>query len=329
MKVLIIGGSGIISGELCKVACDRGDEVTILNRGRRPEQLDPRAKLLIGDVRLESVEELAAKITDHYDVVADYLSYVPSDVEKMLKIVEDRCTQYIFISSATAYRDIGDQVYTEEVPVGECYWNYAQMKADCEHYLESRDLRCRYTIVRPYVTYGRTRLPYQVAPLQYYTIIDRIKKHKPVVICGKDTRCTVTFAPEFAVGVYGLFLNEKAYGEAYHVTTHHHTTWAHIVTLVAEKLGEPLNLIDIPKEYLLAHQEEIGIDVNEILGDKGRNMIFDNRKIREAVPDFVPETSIDQGIDVVLQYFSKKEHQIVNEKWDAALDELLKNYENR
>ena len=326
MKLLIIGGSGIISGEVCAAALNNGDEVTIFNRGRRPEQLDKRAKLVAGNIREESAESIAARLDGEYDVVADFLSYTPEHVEKTLEIVKNRCKQYIFASSATAYNDIGDAVYTESVPVGECFWSYAQQKADCEYYLRALDLPCKYTIVRPYVTYGRTRLPYQVAPLQYYTIIDRIKKHKPIMICNENTRCTLTYAPEFAVGVYGLMLNEKAYGEAFHVTTHHNTTWGHVIRAVAERLGEPLELVDIPREYLLAHRDGRGVDIDEILGDKSRDMVLDNAKIRSAVPAFRPDTDIDKGLDAVFEFFSEPHHQIVNAEWDAALDAYIEEY---
>ena len=326
MKLLIIGGSGIISGEVCAAALDRGDEVTVFNRGNRSEQLDPRARLVKGNIRVESAESIGARLDNGYDVVADFLSYSPEHVEKTLGIVKDRCRQYIFVSSATAYNDIGDGVYTESVPVGDCFWSYAGQKAECEAYLRSSDLPCEYTIVRPYVTYGRTRLPYQVAPLQYYTIIDRIKKHKPIMICGEDTKCTLTYAPEFAVGVYGLMLNEKAYGEAFHVTTHHRTTWGHVIRAVAERLGEPLELVDIPREYLLAHRDSHGVDIDEILGDKSRNMVLDNAKIRSAVPAFRPDTDIDRGLDAVFEFFSEPRHQIVNAEWDAALDAYIEEY---
>ena len=93
MKILMIGGSGIISSEICNLAICNGDSVTIFNRGKRKETINPSANLIIGDIRNEAVEAIKDKLEYSYDVVIDFISYTPSQLKKTLDITADRCKQ--------------------------------------------------------------------------------------------------------------------------------------------------------------------------------------------------------------------------------------------
>lgn len=76
MNILILGGSGILSTDFTKKVIDEGNNVWILNRGRRTAFIDKRANLLIADLRNESVENIIKKLPENqFDVVVDYLSY--------------------------------------------------------------------------------------------------------------------------------------------------------------------------------------------------------------------------------------------------------------
>jgi len=322
----MFGGSGIISTEICKLALEKGDSVTIFNRGRRKEQINPDAKLIIGNLREESVDEIQKKIENNYDVVLDCISYNVEQLKKALEIVKYRCKQLVFISSATVYSPVENVVYSEDYPIGGCAWKYAQDKADCENYLRNRTFSCEFTIIRPYITYGETRIPYQVAPLEYYTIINRIKCHKPIMICGQNTKCTLTDSRDFAVGAYGLMLNPGAYGETVNITSEYRTTWGKVIQAVATEIGEDVNIIDVPKQYLIDHKYSARFDVDEILGDKGRDMVFDNQKIKCLVPEFTGKRTFEQSMGRTLQYFNTEKHQLINYCWDARMDKFLEGY---
>ena len=327
MKILMFGGSGIISSEICKLAIEQDHSVAIFNRGRRKEEINPKADLIIGDLMKEDIDQIREKLATYYDVIIDFISRNPSQLEKTLEICKDKCEQFIFISSATVYNIVeGEHQYREEDAFGESEWSYARLKAECEKYLAKQHLPCRYTIILPYVTYGHTRMPLQIAPLEYYTILNRIKRHKPIAICERDTRCTLTNAADFAVAACGLFLNPKAYDETFHLTGDYVTTWGHVIQCVADALREDVDIIDIPKEFLGNHRNEYGIDVDEILCDKGRNMIFDNSKIKSAVPEFKECRSLEQSIGDILLYFDEPKHQVVNYFWDAGCDRMLEAY---
>lgn len=326
MKILLMGGSGIISSEICKYAIDNGDDVSIFNRGRRTEEINSAAKLIIGDIRNDSIEVIREKLDTFYDVVVDFISYNPTQLKKTLDIVENRCKQFVFVSSATAYSPEAIIPFTEETALENKLWKYSQDKADCEEYLTKRKPSCEYTIIRPYVTYGKTRIPLQVAPLEYYTIINRIKLHKPVVVVGDNVRCTLTNSTDFAVGAYGLFLNSNSYRQAFHITGDYRTTWKKVIEGLAEKIGVPVTIIEVPLQYIIDNRKRCGFDADEIIGDKGRHMIFDNSKIKSVVPEFEKFRSFEEALDDTLTYFDNEAHRKVNYKWDALLDKFIEKY---
>lgn len=326
MKVLLIGGSGIISSEICKLAIEKGDDVSIFNRGKRVEEINPSAKLIIGDIRNDSIEAIQEKLAPLYDVVVDFISYNPSQLKKTIDIVENRCKHFVFVSSATAYSPEASVPFTEESLLENRLWKYSQDKADCEKYLAERNLSCKYSIIRPYVTYGKTRVPLQVAPLEYYTIINRIKLHKPIVVVGDNVRCTLTNSTDFAVGAYGLFMNPNAYGQAFHITGDYQTTWKRVVERLAEKLNVQVTIIEVPLKYIIDNRKNCGFDADEIIGDKGRHMLFDNAKIKTVVPEFRKFRSFEESLDDTLLYFEIESHRRINYKWDAKLDKFIEKY---
>lgn len=330
MKVLIIGGTGIISSEVCYRALDCGIEVYILNRGRNKHMLDKRAKLIVADVVQNSVEELREKLGDNYfDVVVDFLVLESNRLKKHLEFLKDRCKQYVFISSATAYsKSREDEIITENTPIGNPKWEYAYNKYICENYLKEHinEYNMVYTVVRPYVTYGRTRIPFAVIPGgANWTLANRIENGKPVVLWDDGRAvCTLTHTKDFAVGMVGLWGNEKAYGEAFHITSDFTQSWKEVAEKIILAVGTKAPIVSMPSEYIA---EKLSEYKGVLFGDKGTNMVFDNSKIKDVVPEFKSTIKFEDGIKDTIAYF-RSEPQIRNIAygWDARMDWLVAKY---
>lgn len=326
MKVLLLGGSGIISSAICDLCVKHGFDVFIINRGRRKKLINPQAKLILGDIKKDKNESLRNKLSLHkYDVVFDFTSYLPKEIIKNLDFLSNLFSQYIFISTAVVYDDLIESRYDESTPTTNCKWNYAVNKIECEKALINSALNnhFNYTIIRPYVTYGKTRFPFQISPLEYYTIINRIKNGKPIPIFNDEIYCTLTTANEFAVAAVGLILNKKAFGEVVNIVGNYETSWKKVVEIVADKYQIETTIIDISKIYP-NKWKFLGFNTDEILGDKSRNMLFDNRKIKRLVPVFSGDTTFEDAVIETIEYYEKDiSIQLVNYAWDARLDRLL------
>ena len=79
MKILLIGGSGIISTDITSLALQRGEDITILNRGRHSLRFPDGCKIIIGDANDPAVgEQLAGQ---HFDVIADFVAFSANQLD--------------------------------------------------------------------------------------------------------------------------------------------------------------------------------------------------------------------------------------------------------
>ena len=137
MKVLFIGGTGIISSACSERALEQGVELYLLNRGQSVRPTPAGAKVLRGDAR-DPASARAALGNLSFDAVADFIAFTPDHVEADLALFRGRTRQYVFISSASAYQTPPASLpVTESTVLDNPYWQYSRNKAACEELLHS------------------------------------------------------------------------------------------------------------------------------------------------------------------------------------------------
>lgn len=328
MNILLIGGTGTISSAVCERCLNLGYSVYIMNRGKSKKNIDKRINLILADIRNESVNELRIKLKNiNFDVVVDFLTFNLEQLKKTLEFIN--CKQYIFISSATVYTEKKtNNAYKETDEKNNTLWDYCINKIQCERYLEekSKDGKFIYTIVRPYVTYDKRRIPNQMLLGNYYTIIDRILKGLPIVIFGNDVKCTVISSKVFSVGLVGLFGNKKAFNEDFHITSNISTTWKNIIEVLGKYLNSNVKFIEIPVDFI-KNYKYTSLDLKQVIGDKSRNMIFNNNKIKNVVPVFNNNDKFEDNINEIVDYYLKnKEYCTIDYLWNGCVDRLIYDY---
>jgi nucleoside-diphosphate-sugar epimerase len=325
MKALFIGGTGTISKSISIKLVADGWDLTLLNRGIRSENI-PGAWQIIGDITDEATvaEALRGK---SYDVVVDFIAFVPDHINRDIRLFRDKARQFIFISSASAYqKPLSNTVITESTPLCNPYWRYSQDKIACEDLLtaEYRKSGFPITIVRPSHTYDDMHLPLAIHGRKgTWQVIRRMMDGKPVPLSGDGTSLwTVTHAEDFARGFIGLMANPHALGEAVHITTDEITSWNQIYTAVANALGVPFIPCYCPASVLA--ESKVYDFYGPLLGDKSVSVIFDNSKIKRLVPGFQCGIRFDQGARTVVDYLlSHKEMQVADEEFDHFCDSLV------
>ncbi len=323
MKVLFIGGTGIISSAVSRLAVEQGIELYHFNRGKSHRKI-AGVKNIVGDVR--NVERTKEQLKNyHFDVVVNWITFTPEHVQNDIKIFSGITDQYIFISSASAYeKPISKLPITEETPLINPFWQYSRDKATCEKILLDAFQKQNFpvTIVRPSHTYDNTLIPTDWG----YTILDRMIKGKKVIIHGDGTSLWVlTHNSDFAVGFIGLFGKKEALGEAYHITSDELLTWNQIYQMMADELGVELKVVHIPSDFIAKYDPEHGAG---LLGDKSHSVIFDNSKIKKLVPEFNCKIPFSEGVkEVIAWYKNNKDWQIVNKEINASVDKIIQAYE--
>lgn len=328
MKILLVGGTGVLSTDIRELALKKGHEVYLVNRGNSKQDIDKRIKVIIADIR--NVAQVRNKIEGlFFDVVIDFLSFSPRQLKNTLSIFKDKCNQYIFISSATVYRKTEPEEYiTESFELKNEEWDYARKKIECEKLLEKnyKENGQKYTIIRPYVTYGKTRIPFAIIPHErQWSLANRILLGKPIVLWDNGrANCTLTNTRDFAVAIIGLCNNEKAYGQAYHITTDKVMTWYDALQDIAKALDKKAIIANIPSKYIITQEPELkGV----LLGDKGIDRKFNNDKIKEAVPEFKCEIDFSSGIKETIDFYREHDYmRDIDYEWDARMDRLIEKY---
>jgi len=327
MKILFIGGTGLISSACSELAVQRGMELFILNRGVSTKYSPPDgAHMLAGDVHQDE-NSVAAMLADHhFDVVVDWIAFTLDDIERDLRLFSGKTDQFIFISSASAYQKPPQHyIITEETPLKNPYWQYSRDKAACEERLMQayRQEGFPVTIVRPSLTYGPSQLPLCTNSWQYpYTIIDRMKRGQKIVIPGDGTSLWVfTWNADFAVGFLGLFGQKDAIGEAFHITSDEVLTWNQAYEEVGRALGVELNVVHIASDLIAKYDEHA---IGSLIGDKVNSAVFDNSKIKRFVPEFDCKVPWTEGIRRTIAWFEanpsrQKTDDDANQLWDKII----------
>lgn len=327
MKALFIGGTGIISSASTNLAISKGVELYHLNRGisdsKRPA---PHGVLnLNSDIRnFEQTSKVLEGLS--FDVVVDWISFVPEHLENNLKLFEGKTKQYLFISSASAYQTPPESLpVTEDTLLDNPFWLYSRNKIACEEYLKQNASKfgMKYTIVRPSHTYDKTLLPFDGG----YTVVNRMLKGKPVVVIGDGTSIwTITNHRDFAVGLVGLLGNPKAMNNYFHITNDEWLTWNQIYSIVGEAFEVSPTLIHVPSEIIAEYCPEIG---DGLLGDKQHSMIFDNSKIKDAVPDFNCKISFKDGVKEIAEWYKNNlSAQTIDDNLDKTFDVIIDKMNN-
>lgn len=329
MNILLLGGTGTLSGAVRDLSLKKGYSVTIFNRGNNNDHIPGSIKVLVGDFRNKETLENCFESTV-FDVVVDFLSRTSSDIERVFPVFQDKCKQYIFISSACVYhRKNGGNPIVEDDAKPNHEWNYSEEKFDCETRLKQLSHSCTssYTIVRPYITYDDERIPLGIAPYPYRlhrTILERIKSGKPWFVWdGGKSITTVTHVSDFAGGLVGLYLNSKALNEDFHITGDDFCTQRELVEAIFKKLNLTPNIVDVKTVDL---SQELLEFAGMLIGDRAIDARFDNTKIKTAVEGLSFDTSIAAGIERVLNYWENQSTYCYDYKFEGRIDRFLSRY---
>lgn len=322
VKVLFIGGTGVISAAAAARAVAVGHQLTMLNRGNETLRPAPaEAEVLKADIR-DSASMRAALEKRTFDVVVDFIAFTPDQVAADIELFTGRTGQYVFISSASAYQKPPARLpILESAPLRNPFWQYSRDKIAGEDLLVAayRERGFPATIIRPSHTYDRTK----IALTGGWSDIARMRAGAPVVVHGDGTSLwTLTHSTDFAKAVVGLLGLPQAVGDSFTITSDEFLPWNRIYELFAEAAGAPTpELVHITSETIAAAAPDIGPG---LLGDKSHSVIFDNSKVKALVPEFICTTPFAQGARDVIRWFdAHPEQQIVDERLNKTFDNLI------
>ncbi len=331
MKLLFIGGTGLISSACSELAVLRGHELFLLNRSASAKYPAPKeATVLQADISADS-SRLSALLAGHrFDAVVDFIAFTPQDIDRDISLFHEKTDQFVFISSASAYqKPVKNYLITEETLLENPFWEYSRNKIACEEKLmtEFRTRQFPVTIIRPSLTYGPSQIPFCTGNWQHpWTLVNRMKQGRPVIIPGDGTSLWVlTWNEDFAVGLVGLLGNEKTIGEAFQITSDEVLNWNQIYLEAYQALGLDPNVVHIPSDFIARFDEHA---IGSLIGDKCNSVVFDNSKIKRFVPEFDCRVNWSEGVRRSLSWFeAHPQFQTVAAESDELWDKIIGAYQ--
>ncbi len=327
MKALFIGGTGTISMAITRQLSENENwELYLINRGNRSSELPENVKVITADMNDEA--DVAQKIAAlDFDVVCDFIGFEVEQVERDYRLFNGKTKQFMYISSASAYnKPCSSYLINEGTALANPYWEYSRNKIKCERFLMDMYEQNGFpvTIIRPSHTYDNRSVPLGAhGDNGSWQVLKRMMEGKPVIIHGDGTSLwTMTYNEDFAKGFIGLMGNPHAIGEAFGITSDESLTWNQIYKAVADALGVELKPYYVPSDMLDALSD---YDFKGgLIGDKANSVVFDNSKLKKAVPDFVCTTRFDQGVrKTIANIMEHPEYQVEDPEYDAFCDKII------
>lgn len=307
MKILYVGGTGEISASCVNESVKLGHDVSIFNRGNRSESLPKEVKTIKGDMNDDAAyKNIAAQ---NFDAICQFFLFEPDQIKRDIEFFSGHTSQYVFISTASAYQKPLDRfaVVTEETPLNNRYWEYSQKKTKMENMLFAAhdNGQLPVTVVRPSHTY-RKRFPTPVFDGDWTA--QRMLAGKPIVVPGDGTSLwTLTHADDFAKPFARLLGNDKAIGEAFHITRDEPYTWLEILSAMAKALGASFEYVTVASETILRYMPHL---TGDLLGDKTPSTVFNNDKVKRVAGNFSCDVDLAQGMHRVAKSYRERAGKI-------------------
>jgi nucleoside-diphosphate-sugar epimerase len=298
MRIVIVGGTGNISTSMVELLLAQGHEVTCFNRGQRAE-VPPGAHLIQGDRKDRAAFE-ATMQREQFDVAIDMICFDAEDAASDVSAFRD-VSQFIQCSTVMTY----GKPY-EWLPVTEDHeihpntpYGINKAKADSVFMAAFHEANFPVTIIKPSVTHGPVRgVVRQVTRDTAW--IDRIRKGKPLLICG-DGRQIIQFlhVKDAAPGFAGVIGKSQCIGQTYNLVDRGYVDWLTFHHTAMRVLGQEVELVGVPLADLMALNVPNFRLCEEIYS---HNNYYSCEKIMRDVPEFRPQLTLEDAMrDIIPQ----------------------------
>lgn len=337
MRVLFIGGTGLISSAVSPLVVSQGHDLTLVTRGTSRKADAPEgARTLCADAHDTEAFSAAimADVRAHgeYDSVVQWIGFDPDHVSKDIETFAGITRQYVFISSASAYETPPDFYITKEdsTPLSNPFWQYSRDKAECEARLRIAHALTGFpfTVVRPSHTYARIDIPAAINSWTHpWTVVDRMQRGAPTLIPGDGSSLwTLTDHRDFAQAFVGLLGNAGAIADEFHITSDDVLTWNQIHSLIASAAGLDAERVReqtvfVPTDLLVRFDRDAF--EGPLKGDKSHCAVFDNAKVRGLVPGYTPRYRFTDTVHESIAWFMERpERRSIDPAANALYDDV-------
>ena len=324
MKILITGGTGIIGGAIAKAAADKGSDVHVVSR-TKPSGAISRINAHFLTADWFDDDQARKLVAEGFDVIVDTLIFNEKHMERSADIVNGHCSQFIYISTDSVYPHPGKDI-TEDTKIdpAEIKWEYGSGKYRAEQYLKehSSEYGFFWTVIRPTITFGETRIPVGFASKRNTSaLIDRIRDQRPVLrFDDPSSHHALCHVSVFGNAVSGLLLNSLAAGQIYHISDDRAYTYGEVFESIEKALG-------VKGRYVFLSPEAVRRFTSvyeDAVYDKNPEFTLNNAGIRSASPDADYNCDMDQVMAETVRHLeSQRDSASEDSEYDLLTDLIL------
>lgn len=275
MKILIIGGTGLISTAITDALLGRGDTVVHFNRGVSERRSGAPAKVIVGDRNDEGALK-GALAAERPDAVIDMVAYGPGQAEALVRLADGLTPQIVVCSTVCVYGGPMTQLPASDDEPHRPVGDYGRNKSAIEKTVLGRESATQHgTVIRPSFSTGEGAT---ASGLVFDdSTVNRLREGKPVIIMDDGKAAwAIAHVSDVARAFVGALGNPKAYGQAYHATSDEHTDWNGVFAAMAEAAGAASpSFAHIPSDWLYAQAPRRSVGIQYIYKYPS---IFDNSK---------------------------------------------------
>jgi nucleoside-diphosphate-sugar epimerase len=321
MKVLILGGTGLISTAISREFLGNGIELTLVNRGVSEARIPDGAKMVISNRNDADAFDRQMMELGSFDCVIDMICFTPVQAESTIRAFRGRTKQLIFCSTVDVYSKPAHRYpYREDEP-RHGNNSYGNNKILCEDLFFEADKRGDFaaTVIRPAMTYGEGGKLVNLYGWGTYHL-QRIRNGKPLIVHGDGSALWVACHIDDAAHAFvHAAANPVTFGKAYHVTGEEWLTWNRYYQLTAQAMNAPEpTLVHIPTDVLGALMPKRS---SPLVTNFQGNTIFDTSAAHRDL-DFTYRTPFVDGARRTIDWLDQHS-ALKNEVYDAVDDRII------
>jgi nucleoside-diphosphate-sugar epimerase len=318
MRVCVVGGTGNISTSIVRLLLELGHEVTCYNRGRSGA-VPAGARLLVGDRQDRATFERTMRAAG-FDAAIDMICFNAEDAASSVRAFGG-VRHFVQTSTVCTYGIQYDWFpATEDHPLRPTTaYGRGKVEADAVFLAAYYAQGFPVTIIKPSTTYGpRLGLLRQIAWEAGW--IDRVRKGKPILVCG-DGKALHQFlhVDDAALCFAHVLGKEHCIGQTYNMVRRGFTSWAEYHRTAMRVLGREVELVGVPLADLVALNIPNSSICNEIFA---HDVYYSAEKLGRDVPEFQPRVSLEEGIAGVLAAMDR-EGRIPNSDQESWEDRII------
>ena len=322
MKILIIGGTGILSRAIAEEAIAKDHDVTILTNGlgELPEPVGIKQHLICDrNQPNEFINVIKNAECKTWDLVVDAICYRADQAQSCLAAIDAISQHTIIISTAILYAPDAPMPINESAPLGnsKMLGKYGTEKTAMEQvWLNAwQTQKHPVTILRPPHILGAGSF-LGVMPFHNRDpfIISRLLNHKPLILAdGGKQALQVVFNRDIAKVILAASGKSQTFGKIYNCANPEIITGAKYFEAIAQLLGVPISIKSIPSE--ITEQSGWGWSATAL------SRILDMSALQRDI-GIVPNTPLAIALKETIDYLPKLSHTYDKCDYSLQLDAI-------